>query len=150
MRAGRAALVALALALAVLPVPAGWIEHWYSRGFYLRLQPIVSRVTDLSPVALLDVAALALFATFVFWGVRSYQVAGFAGMLRLLAVRLVVTASVVYLWFMAAWGLNYRRVPLEEQLAYDTSRLTRDRAVQFARAAVDQANALRPSATGQA
>ena len=65
MRAGRPVVVALALALAVLPVPAGWIEHWYSRGFYLRLQPIVSRVTDLSPLALFDVAALALFAAFV-------------------------------------------------------------------------------------
>ena len=42
MRLGRAAVVALALALAVLPVPAAWVERWYSRGFYLRLQPIVS------------------------------------------------------------------------------------------------------------
>ena len=42
--------------------------------------------------------------------------------------------------------MNYRRVPLQEQLAYDSSRLTRDRAVQFARAAVDQVNALRPAA----
>ena len=145
MRAGRAAVVALALALAVLPVPAGWIEHWYSRGFYLRLQPIVSRVTALSPVALFDLAVLGLLAAFVWWGVRSCKTDGFAGMLRLLAVRLAVTASVIYLWFMAAWGLNYRRVPLQEQLAYDSTRLTRDRAVQFARAAVDQANALRPS-----
>ena len=67
-------------------------------------------------------------------------------MLRRLAVRLVVTASIVYLWFLAAWGMNYRRVPLEQQLAYDSARLTRDRAVQFARAAVDQVNALRPAA----
>ena len=145
MGARRAAVVALALALAVLPAPAGWIEYWYSRGFYLRLQPIVSRVSDLSPVALFDVAALGLLVVVLRWGVRSYKAAGFPGMLRVLAIRLVVTASVAYLWFMAAWGLNYRRVPLEEQLGYDSARLTRDRAVQFARAAVDQANALRPS-----
>ena len=37
-------------------------------------------------------------------------------------------------------------MPLQEQLAFDSSRLTRERAVQFARAAVDQANALRPAA----
>lgn len=142
----RAASVALALALAVLPVPPAWVEQWYSRGFYLRLQPIVSRLTDLSPVALFDIAGLGLLGALLWWGVRFYKAHGFAGMLRRLTIRLVVIASVAYLWFMAAWGMNYRRVPLEEQLAYDTSRLTRDRAVQFARAAVEQANALQPSA----
>jgi hypothetical protein len=64
-------------------------------------------------------------------------------MTRGLAVRLVVTASIVYLWFLGAWGMNYRRVPLQEQLAYDSSRLSREHAVRFARAAVDQVNVLR-------
>lgn len=146
MRLGRAAVVALALALAVLPLPAEWVERWYSRGAYLRLQPIVSRVSDLAPVALFDVAVIGLLAAFLWWGIRFYTAAGFVGLLRRLAVRLVVTASIIYLWFLAAWGMNYRRVPLQEQLAYDSSRLTRDRAMQFARAAVDQVNALRPSA----
>jgi hypothetical protein len=146
VRAARTAVVALALALALLPLPAAWVEHWYSRGVYLRLQPIVSPVTALSPIALLDVAALGLIACVLWWGVRSYRAGGAAGLLRVIAFRLLVTASVLYLWFMAAWGLNYRRVPLQEQLAYESSRLTRDRAVQFARAAVDQANALRPQA----
>jgi hypothetical protein len=145
VRAGRAS-VALALAVALLPLPARWIEHWYSRGFYLRLQPIVSRATDVSPVALLDLAVLALVCVFVSLGVRSYKKTGFTGMLRLVGTRLVVGASIAYLWFMAAWGMNYRRVPLQEQLAYDNSRLTRDRAVHFARAAVDHANALRQPA----
>ena len=95
------------------------------------------------PFALFDVAVLGLLAAVLWWGVQFYKTAGLAGMLRRLAVRLVVTASIVYLWFLAAWGMNYRRVPLQEQLAYDSSRLTRDRAVQFARAAVDQVNALR-------
>ena len=145
MRLGRAAVVALALVLAVLPLPAVWVERWYSRGAYLRLQSIVTGGSDLAPFALLDVAVLAIVALFLWWGVRLQRAAGFAGMLRQLAVRLVVTASILYLWFLAAWGMNYRRVPLAEQLAYDSSRLTRDRAVQFARAAVDQVNALRPA-----
>ena len=67
-------------------------------------------------------------------------------MVRLVGMRLVIAASIAYLWFMGAWGMNYRRVPLQEQLSYDSSRLTRDRAVQFARAAVDHANALRQPA----
>ena len=146
MRFGRAAVVALALVLAVLPVPAASVERWYSRTLYLWLQPVVSRVSGITPFALLDVAVLVLIVAVVWWGVRFYKAAGLAGMARRLAVRLVVTASILYIWFLAAWGMNYRRVPLQEQLAYDSSRLTRDRAVQFARAAVDQVNALRATA----
>jgi len=150
VRLARAAVVALALALAVLPVPAAWVELWYSRTIYLWLQPIVSRVSGVTPFALFDVAVLALLAAVVWWGVSFYKTSGFAGMARRLAVRLVVTASIVYLWFLAAWGMNYRRVPLQEQLAYDSSRITRDRAVEFARGAVDQANTLRAAATAAA
>jgi hypothetical protein len=150
VRFGRGAVVALALALAVLPVPAAWVERWYSRATYLWLQPIVSRVSGVTPFALFDVAVIALLAAVVWWVVRFYKTFGLAGMARRLAVRLVVTASIVYLWFLAAWGMNYRRVPLQEQLAYDSSRLTRERAVQFARAAVDQVNALRGPAASEA
>jgi hypothetical protein len=53
---------------------------------------------------------------------------------------LVIAAAIVYLVFLAMWGLNYRRVPLERKLAYDVSRVTRDTAVQFARFVVQQIN----------
>jgi hypothetical protein len=146
MRWWCAASVALALALAVLPVPAWWVERWYSRGLYGRVQPIVSRVSQLAPLALLDVAVLALLAVFAWWSIRFYRTAGVAAMARPLALRFLVTASVVYLWFLLAWGMNYRRVPLSAQLQYDASRLTREHAVEFARRAVEQANALQAAA----
>ena len=64
---------------------------------------------------------------------------------------IVFTAAVVYVWFLLFWGLNYRRLPLEQKLDYDASRITREQALQLGRTAVDQVNALasqaRPAAT---
>jgi hypothetical protein len=150
VRAGRAAVVVFALALALVPLPKWWVEQWYSRGFYARIQPVVSRVSNLAPVALLDVAAVTLLLALLWWAVREWRVAGLARMARRAAAGLLILASLVYLWFLAAWGMNYRRVPLQERLAYDSSRLTRERAFEFAQAAVQQANALRPEAASMA
>jgi hypothetical protein len=50
-------------------------------------------------------------------------------------------AAVIYLVFLAVWGLNYRRVPLEQKLDYDPARLTRDAAMAFANAAASEVNA---------
>ena len=146
MRAGRVAVVVLALALALLPLPTWWVEQWYSRGFYARIQPVASRISGVVPFALLDVAVIVLLAALTSWAFRRYRAAGFAGTLRAALPGLILLGSVIYLWFLAAWGMNYRRVPLQERLAYDSSRLTRERAFEFARAAVQQANALQPAA----
>ena len=48
--------------------------------------------------------------------------------------------AVVYLWFLAAWGLNYARPSLESQLAFDASRITPDAVRALAEHAVDRAN----------
>ena len=57
-------------------------------------------------------------------------------------VRIAVAAAAwLYLLFLAVWGLNYRRVPLEQKLDYDQSRLTREAAIEFTNAAVAEVNA---------
>jgi hypothetical protein len=48
--------------------------------------------------------------------------------------------AVVDLWFLAAWGLNYARPPLESQIAFDASRITPDAVRALADHAVDRAN----------
>ena len=53
-----------------------------------------------------------------------------------------MTAAIVYLWFLLFWGLNYRRVPLEQKLVYDPSRITRIRACSSRATAVERVNAL--------
>jgi hypothetical protein len=46
----------------------------------------------------------------------------------------------VYLLFLALWGLNYRRVPLEKKLPFDASRITRENALRVGNQAVDIVN----------
>jgi hypothetical protein len=134
----RLALVVGAVALALVPMPPSLVERWYSRGIYPRLQSAWTGASNLFPFALLDVAgaALLLLALAGLW--RAH---GWRGRLRWLATRLVVTAAVVYISFMALWGLNYRRQPLEETLDYDASRISRDALVRLASGAAARANA---------
>ena len=90
---------------------------------------------------MLDPAAAVLLASLI--GLRS-ALSGFR--LRVTISRMLmtglVTAAVIYLWFLLFWGFNYRRLPLEQKLAYDPSRITREHGVQLGRTAVDRANAL--------
>ena len=59
---------------------------------------------------------------------------GFVATLTLLAF--------VYLWFLAAWGLNYARPPLESQIAFDQSKVTPEAVRELAEHAIAQANRL--------
>jgi Protein of unknown function (DUF3810) len=139
--AGLLAIV-LALVAAVLPLPANQVERVYSHGLYRRLQPVISSISELSPIAWLDPAAAVLLASLIVVCVRRYRAFGLrVTILRMLMTGLV-TAAVIYLWFLLFWGFNYRRLPLEQKLAYDPSRITREHGVQLGRVAVDRANTL--------
>ena len=50
--------------------------------------------------------------------------------------------AVLYLWFLGAWGLNYQRQPLREQLDFREERITRDGLRALAARTVDSLNAL--------
>ena len=111
----------LALVAAVLPLPADQVERVYSHGLYRRLQPVISSISELSPIAWLDPAAAVLLASLIVVCVRRYRAFGLrVTILRMLMTGLV-TAAVIYLWFLLFWGFNYRRLPLEQKLAYDPS-----------------------------
>ena len=142
MKYARAALVCVALVAAVVPLPAQWIEQWYSRGLYPRLQPPVTAVSSLAPIALFDVLAAVVLAAGTFALIRGWRARGPAHAIRRLAVSAVVLAAALYLWFLLFWGLNYRRVPLEQKLVFEVSRITRGEAVKLARMAIEQVNAL--------
>jgi len=136
------AIVIAALVAAVVPIPAATIERLYSRGFYARLQPVVTTASSLVPLALIDVAVVLLLAALTITVTRVWRRSGWRAALRRAAGLLVVIAAAVYLWFLLFWGLNYRRVPLEEKLAYDAARIRREPALAFARQTVDRVNAL--------
>lgn len=143
-RAARTALVisaiALAIASALMPTPASVIERWYSAGVYPRIQRVLTTATNLVPIALLDVMVAVLLTVGVATSVRRLRRLGARRATAGILAALAFSAAVIYLVFLGLWGLNYRRVPLEQKLDYDPVRITRARAVAFATAAVSSVN----------
>jgi hypothetical protein len=140
---GGAAVVALAIAAAVVPVPAAWVEAWYSRGAYLTVQNVVTSVTNASPIALLDIALVLLALVAIAGFRRRWKRDGPAtAAIRGLA-SLALLAAIAYLWFLALWGLNYRRLPLETKIEFDAARITPGAARQLGELAVTHLNGYR-------
>ena len=144
MRMLRIAAIALAAVIAIAPLPASWIDAWYSRGVYLTLQNAVTPATNLVPIALLDATVLVVAIALVTIAWRRVRRIGPAAAALKTAVTIVTVAACVYLWFAGMWGLNYRRLPLESRLDFDQSRITQAAARQLGERAVDEVNLLRP------
>jgi hypothetical protein len=142
----RFCVVIAAIAAAFAPIPPAIVERWYSQRVYLGLQPLITRVSTLAPIALLDVAAAILLVLGVGVVTQRWRTRGAGAASRRTLVSIAVCAALLYLWFLSVWGLNYRRVPLEEKLSYAPSRVTREQALKFGRLAVEQVNALQPIA----
>jgi hypothetical protein len=122
----RLAIVAGAAALAVTPMDPAWVERVYSRGWYPVLQPFVTSISSLLPIALLDVWIVLAVLGVAWTGWRILR-APSGTRVRTWAhavARSVVAVSVVYIGFLACWGLNYRRLPITNGLDFDRSRVT--------------------------
>lgn len=136
------AAVAGAATLAVVPSDAGLVERWFSSGVYPRLQPVITGLSNQTPVALLDVliglvlVGVAAAAAHVVRA-RGRRLRAAAGAI----LRLAGIAALLYVAFVLVWGLNYRRVPMTDRLVMgeppDTTAVT-----AFARRVVGRVNAL--------
>src|SRR5262245_7741821 len=135
-----AAVVVVAIFCALAPFPAEIVERLYSTSFYLKVQNILTPASNTIPIAWLDIAvACFLIASveFIIWRVRIF------GARRALGRNLITAAEAaacLYLLFLVLCGFNYRRVPLEQKVDYDRSRLTREAAVSFINRAVATLN----------
>lgn len=141
----RLTLVVAGLAALLSPTPRHLIERTYSRGAYFDLQRILTSSSNLVPFALFDVlvAAAAIAAlVFVWIGWKSLRARRWRA-LGHLALTLVAVASAIYLWFLAAWGLNYRRESLREKLDFSPARVTADRLLALGEQTVGELNAIR-------
>ncbi|HEY2907340.1 MAG TPA: DUF3810 family protein [Vicinamibacterales bacterium] len=137
----RAAVVALAAAAALIPLPPSAIERVYSGGIYPVWQPLMtaaSNATTKSVFDLLIVGVLAMWLVVAAADIAKRRWRAIAPT----AVRTVVWCAVAYLAFLASWGLNYRRVPLADKLAFERSRVSADSARALATTAVAQVNGL--------
>src|SRR6266511_3323129 len=139
----RAALVAAAAIAALVRLPPPLVERVYSTRVYAGLQPLLTSLSNLSPLALFDVLVLIVVPAFTGLAVRDLRrTRGWSRRIARLAQRALVWAAAIYLLFLALWGLNYRRVRLVDALAFDASRVTPAAAAAAAGAAVDHLNAL--------
>jgi hypothetical protein len=136
------ALAAAAVAAALVPLPPAAVERWYSRSIYPELQGPLTRVSSAVPFALLDLSVAAALAAWIVFVIRRWRRHGVSAALRAAAIALISAACVLYLIFVALWGLNYRRLPLESKLAYDAARVTQDATLRFSEAALERVNAL--------
>jgi len=127
----------------LFPLPSASIESWYAKGTYPAIQASVTAMSNSLGVALFD-AAIVIFSSlliggWVWWIKRARKQRSFRPIVRGVVGTITGTA-IVYLWFLAAWGLNYARPQLESVLAYDASRITPPAVRALAERAVSEAN----------
>ena len=145
----KVATILVAGLLAVLPTPSVWVEHLYSRRVYMVLQNVLTPLSGLVSFALFD---LLLMSVVVSIGVRVVTALRSAERGRRLRVLLKMTLdttalmAVLYLIFLLAWGLNYRREPLATRLDFKSSRVTRQALADLATESTARLNHLYASA----
>ncbi|MCM3878582.1 MAG: DUF3810 domain-containing protein [Vicinamibacterales bacterium] len=127
-RAFRFLLPLLALAIAATPLPRATVERLYTGGVYATIQPPLTAAANASRFAWFDLAlVLVVVVAIALPIVRLRKPArGWLRAVNALAFDLAAIAAVVYLWFLAVWGLNYQREPLRSQLDFQETRITRE------------------------
>jgi len=139
-------LTAAAVGAAIVPIPASAIERWFSAGVYPGVQRTLTGASNLVPFPLSDAMGVLVIASWAALVWRDARGTTWPKGLARAAARTLSWCAVLYLCFLGAWGLNYRRVPLVQRLRFDTARVSPDRAREVAAAAVDQLNALHDAA----
>jgi hypothetical protein len=148
----RPVVVLTALAAAVVPLPAAVIERYYSSGFYPVWQSWMTPASNAVPVALLDVLIVVVAVAWLILAVndvRQWRTHGRGRVAGRVVVRTAVWAAVVYIVFLASWGLNYRRLPLADKLEFDAARVSESALRTLASTAVTRLNELHPAAHHQ-
>jgi hypothetical protein len=149
MRWWRPAVIACAALLALAPLPPALVERWYSTGAYPPLQHALTAASNLVPFSLFDVLIVLTIGGLVVALVADVGARRTLGWLPLILrtpFRLLTAGALLALAFFACWGLNYRREPVRDRLAFDGGRVSPRRARDLALTAVDRVNALYPAA----
>ncbi len=147
VRHARAALIAAAGLLAVLPAPSSWVEALYSRRFYPPLQNLLTPLSGLVPFALFDVLLAGAAAWVGVWWIAALRRAGGRPRAVLAAgLRTIALVAGAYLVFLVVWGFNYRREPLAARLGHDADRVTAQALRELGVETADRLNDLYPAA----
>lgn len=139
----RVVLVAFAAGAAVVPLPPSAVDRLYTAHIYATLQPLVTSLSNLTSVALLDLAIALVALAWTVLAVRDLRRAPsrVRACLRVCG-RTLTWSATIYLLFLVCWGLNYRRPRMRDTLPYDASGVTPDAVLAAGRLAVERLNAL--------
>ena len=138
-------IVLAAAVLALAPLPRHTVERVYARGLYPALQPRLTSLSNNTPFAWFDaLVLLTVCGVLALWiaRLRNSRTIGLGRTIAFLTFDSAVIAAVLYLWFLAMWGLNYQRQPLREQLDFREERITREALRTLASRIVDSLNQL--------
>jgi len=136
-------LVVLAALVAFFPPSAVAVERWYSDWLYPIFQATLTTASNRLSFPLFDVVIIVLATVALVVWISSIRGARKTRSLRPISRGFVATlslAALTYLWFLAAWGLNYARPPLESVLPFDAARITPGAVRALADHAVAEAN----------
>jgi hypothetical protein len=109
----------VAAAVIAVPLPPWVVDEYYARGVYPWLQLTVTSLSNLVPVAVLDVmiaAAAALVAYRLVQFARGAWRNGLVAAAWEVARRTLRAAAVLVLVFFFAWGCHYRQTPLQRTI----------------------------------
>lgn len=111
----------LALFLVFLRLIGGFyphlIERFYSRGFFLIIRGLIDYTVAALPVPMFYVFFGGLFFILINYFRKSYQ-KKITPKERLFhfGFHVLQFTSIIIVWFLASWGFNYGRLPIEQQL----------------------------------
>src|SRR4029079_10275827 len=100
MTRGAIAVVVIAAGAALVPVPAGLVERWYSSLLFPAIQRVLTPLSNAGPFAIFDVLCVSALCVLALAACPSVGPLGWRrGGLRL-AAQMITSASIVYLVFL--------------------------------------------------
>ena len=131
--------------MAIVPTPGTFVERAYAQGVYPLIRGLITTVTRLADLALFDLLLGGGLAGLLVWWTVGLVRAGRGFRLRagaVLAGWTLVAGAVLYLVFLATWGLNYRREPLASRLTAVSSEVTQETLEGLTASAIAELNRL--------
>lgn len=136
-------VIGVAAIAALFPPGPATVERFYARGLYPILQTNLTSLSNRAGMPLFDITLIVVLLIalggWIYWFRRARKERSIKPIGRGLFATLTAV-SVFYLWFLAAWGFNYARTPIEAVVPYDATRVTPLAVRLLAEHAVREAN----------
>jgi hypothetical protein len=143
------AVILVAAGLFALPIPSALVERYYAGRLYPPLQSNLTSWSNTTGFALFDVlvgvVGLTLLVVWGRWLRRAWRTRSVQPVLWGVLTTMAA-AAVMYVWFAAAWGLNYAREPIDAAIGYDAGRVTPAALRALAERATSEVNRLHAEA----